>query len=113
MDLGTCQDGLMVTATALVARIGVGLSGAPTTTREISTGRPDSITTRDASGTLTRIYWSPGSWGIQRRRSILTAICCARTAAGTFSMETVRSFSLPSGVMALSLWYALTAAVIA
>src|SRR6476661_1593262 len=103
IDLGTCQAGLMVMETALVARIGVGLSGAPTTTRETRLGWPDSISTREASGTFTRMYWEPGSCGIQRMRSMFTAISWARAVAGTFSMATVSLLSLPSGVMALSL----------
>src|SRR6185312_2776821 len=102
MEAGTCQDGLMVIDTARVDRIGVVLLGAPTTTFETSMAWPDSISASEASGTLTRIYCAPGLCGIQRSRSILTAITSARVAAGIFSRATVRSFRCPVAGVALS-----------
>src|SRR3569833_1632297 len=113
MDLGTCQAGLMVTDMALAARIGVCLSGAPTTTRDVSADWPDSISTSEASGTLTRIYWSPRLCGIHRSRSILAAICYERAAAGTFSIWAVRSFKSPSTVKPQTKRKAFSAAAIA
>src|SRR3954469_24484007 len=110
MEEGTCQDGLMVIDTARVDRMGVVLLGAPTTTFDTSAAWPDSISASEASGTLTRIYWPPGLCGIQRNRSILTAICPARAAAEIFSRATVRSFRCPVTVVALSAWKARKAA---
>ena len=74
MPGGTFQYGLKTTCVISSAKIGVLLSGAPTTTRMSITALPFSIASRRKSGTFTMKWRSGIRSGSQRQRSRLSSI---------------------------------------
>jgi hypothetical protein len=78
MLCGTVHHGLKVTAVARVVSWGVGVRRAPTTVRWRASTRPFSTKAAVNAGTLTMMWRSPRSRGIQRQRSMLARISSRR-----------------------------------
>ena len=112
MPAGTFQYGLKTTCVIESAKMGVLLSGSPTTTRIASTGLPFSIASRRKSGTFTMKCRACMGSGSQRHRSRFSSIVRMRCSTGTFSAVTVAASTMPSGLMRWRSSNRLTAAIV-